>query len=155
MDVEMWWRWMGDIYACTGWSGRFLTHQPPPISKGKHFQNYKIFPEKLKMVPMWKIFKHMLFTIVLNGYHIVGRMHFQSQQKADNFCKYFAYKVFGPGNYSAWNNSRWENNFWIRFRVGITWEQNYPTQQSINLNSTNLCIYMNYMLTIPKEESYA
>ena len=49
----------------------------------------------------------MLFTIVLNGYHIVGRMHFQSQQKADNFCKYFAHKVFGPGNYSAWNNSRW------------------------------------------------
>ena len=132
MDVEMWWRWIGAIYACTGWSRRFLTHQPPPVSKGKHFQNYKVFPENLEMVPMWKIFKHMLFTIVLNGYHILGRMHFQSQQKADNFCKYFAYKVFGPGNYSAWNNSRWENNFWIRFRVGITWEQNYPTQQSIN-----------------------
>ena len=55
MDVEMWWRWMGDIYACTGWSGRFLTHQPPPISNGKHFQNYKVFPENLEMVPMWKI----------------------------------------------------------------------------------------------------
>lgn len=149
----MWMCWI--ICTCIGWSGRFLTHQPPPISNGKHFQNYKIFPEKLKMVPMWKIFKYMLFTIVLNGYHIVGRMHFQSQQKADNFCKYFAHKVFGPGNYSAWNNSRWENNFWIRFRVGITWEQNYPTQQSINLNSISLCIYMNCILTIPKEESYA
>lgn len=28
------------------------TSAPPPISNGKHFQNYKIFPEKLKMVPM-------------------------------------------------------------------------------------------------------
>ena len=55
MDVEMWWRWMGNIYACTGWSRRFLTHQPPPISKGKHFQNYKVFPENSEMVPMWKI----------------------------------------------------------------------------------------------------
>ena len=55
MDVEMWWRWIGAIYVCTGWSGRFLTHQPPPISKGKHFQNYKVFPENLEMVPMWKI----------------------------------------------------------------------------------------------------
>lgn len=38
--------------VCTGWSRRFLTHQPPPISKGKHFQNYKVFPENLEMVPM-------------------------------------------------------------------------------------------------------
>ena len=48
----------------------------------------------------------MLFTIFLNDYTIVGRMHFKNQKSADNFCKYFAHKVFGSGNYTAISNSR-------------------------------------------------
>lgn len=42
----------------------------------------------------------MMYSIYRNGI-LVGRLHFKSQEKADNYCRYYAYKAYGPGYYTA------------------------------------------------------